>query len=423
MMLFLVRKYRVVIKNIFSLSSVQFVNHLLPLVLVPYLIRVVGIEKYGILAIVTAVIAYFVLLTNYSFDSTATHEIAANSKNKQKINATFNTVLTVQLLLVIIGFVLLFLAVYSIPYLSAMREPLLFAYLIVLGKVLLPIWLFQGMQQMEYVAMFNAIARLPTVVCVIVFVTEPQDYIYVPLIEGIGYIAAGLMSLYKAKKLFNLRLHIPKLMDCVTQLRDGRHLFFSTALVNAYQSTNTLILGIMTSNLIVGYYSVAYKIISAVNQLYSVVSSSIFPHLTELYSQSAQKFFALSDKLIVLYLVIGTSGSGFVFFFKEKIVSLITGKIDSNIIELLAILSILLITNGFGGLFTKVFIAMNQPKIVFKVVLATCAANLIVVFPAIYYFSSYGLAAVLVVVGWLHVLLYLKWYLKYRKAKGLLCVE
>ncbi|MGL5452792.1 MAG: oligosaccharide flippase family protein, partial [Aeromonas sp.] len=39
---------KVIIRNILSLFSIQMVNYLLPLLVVPYLVRVLGLSNFGL---------------------------------------------------------------------------------------------------------------------------------------------------------------------------------------------------------------------------------------------------------------------------------------------------------------------------------------------------------------------------------------
>ena len=64
------------LKNIFSLGSVQLVNYVFPLITVPYVSRIIGPDSYGIINYATAFIAYFTLLIGYGFDLTGTRKIA-----------------------------------------------------------------------------------------------------------------------------------------------------------------------------------------------------------------------------------------------------------------------------------------------------------------------------------------------------------
>ena len=79
--------------NVASLFSLHVVNMLLPLLTVPYVVRIIGPERLGLLNFSQAFIAYFTLLINYGFDMAAVRTIAANRNDKEIINRVFSEVI------------------------------------------------------------------------------------------------------------------------------------------------------------------------------------------------------------------------------------------------------------------------------------------------------------------------------------------
>ncbi|ELA4707862.1 oligosaccharide flippase family protein, partial [Escherichia coli] len=62
--------------NAVYLFVVQGVTYLVPLITLPYLVRVLGAQSYGVLSFSLAIIQYFILLTDYGFNLSATQKIS-----------------------------------------------------------------------------------------------------------------------------------------------------------------------------------------------------------------------------------------------------------------------------------------------------------------------------------------------------------
>ena len=56
-----------IMHNVRSLSWLQLVTYIFPIIILPYLFRVIGPERFGLICFAQAFVQYFMILTDYGF--------------------------------------------------------------------------------------------------------------------------------------------------------------------------------------------------------------------------------------------------------------------------------------------------------------------------------------------------------------------
>jgi PST family polysaccharide transporter len=215
------------LSNFFSLSILQAFTYILPLLTLPYLVRVLGVDKFGLVMFAQAFIMFFALIVEYGFILSAPKDISVNRNNKEKITEIFSSVITIQIILLSITFLCLNLIIYNIDRFSVDIDIYNLTFLIVIGQVLFPIWYFQGMERMKYITIVNIISKVIFTVLIFIFIQNPNDYIYVPLINGFGSITGATISLFIIHKHFNQSFKFYSIKILFKYLKDSTQYFIS----------------------------------------------------------------------------------------------------------------------------------------------------------------------------------------------------
>src|SRR5687768_11201833 len=123
-------------KNFLSLSLLQAANNVLPIISIPIIVRIIGPDKFGVINFASVVMSYFILLTNYGFDLTATRAIALNRHNGQTRSNVFNEVLYAKLLLFGMSLLIFLVLLNTMPQLREEKQVAIYSFLIVFSFVL-----------------------------------------------------------------------------------------------------------------------------------------------------------------------------------------------------------------------------------------------------------------------------------------------
>ena len=228
--------------NFLSLTFLQGTNHILALVTIPYLVKVLGIEYFGLLAFAASIIVFFQIFIDYGFNITATKEISIHRNNKVKLIEIFSAVMTIKIILLVISFFLLTVFVFSFDKFSKNTLVYFISYGTLVGQAILPLWFFQGMERMKYITYLSILSKVIFTLSIYVFVQEQNDFILVPFLTSLGFLVAGIWSLYLVKKDFGVKFELQRLEILLIYLNEGFYVFISRFYVSIYTNTNILLL-------------------------------------------------------------------------------------------------------------------------------------------------------------------------------------
>ncbi|MBI0556529.1 flippase [Pectobacterium parmentieri] len=384
---------RVIMRNISSLIGIQGMNFLIPLITLPYLVRVLEPSGYGVFGFATAVIQYFCIFTDYGFNLSATQKASVTRYDKKNISQLFWAVMVCKILLCISGFLFLFALVNLVDQFREIKLVLYSSYGLVVGNLLFPIWLFQGKEFMGWIAISNIAARLISIPLIFIFVIHKNDAWLAGMINGFSAILAGLISLFIVYRKKWIYWSLPQFSQIIREFKDGWHVFISTAAISLYTTSTTVILGFIAGPISVGYFVAADKIRQAIQGLISPVSQAFYPRVNKLMSENKKLAFSLIRHLL-LFLGGGALLTSLLLYFSaEELIKLIYGESYQYSIDVLKILActpfIVALSNIFG---VQTLLVLGKKKTFSCILVMAGIVSILTLLPLSIYFQQNGAA-------------------------------
>lgn len=369
---------RALAKNVLWLYVLQGLNYLVPMLLLPYLVRVLGVSQYGLIAFAQAIAQYFIIATDYGFNFSATRQIALHCHEPEEVSRIFFGVMAIKVTLVIAGAVVMASAVSLIPRLHAEAGIYMAAYLAVVGSALFPVWLFQGMERMQFISIITGISKLVAAVSVVLLVHGPQNIFLAMLLQSLGWLIAGVTGLVFAVRTFGLRMARPEREYVACLLRDGRHFFVSNAAITLYTNTNVFLVGAIAGNTEAGYFSLADRFIRAVTGLAYPMFQATYPRVVCMMAESRERTMVFVRKLTVGAVAVAVAVGVAILLLASPIARVTFGRDASAVVPVIRIAALfppLATVSGILGML--VLIPLGLEKVQSRMLVSAGAVNVV----------------------------------------------
>lgn len=343
------------VKDVFYLIALQGLNYLAPIVVLPYLMVVLGAEKFGCIGFALAVCQYLMIIVDFGFNLSATKRIALAKENPDEVNKIFSATFYAKILLLVICFIILTL-IALIPRFEIYRPALFVMFTIVIGNTFLFVFLFQGLGQIRWISIINCIAKLSILPLTFVFVKQPDDYLIAAFLQGFVSVAAAIISICLIANKKWVKLQSFDWDTCKNELQESMPIFLSNAATTIYTACFVIILGIFATPSEVGEYSATDRIIKAITYMIFIpVSQAFFPKISSLSTNNIEEAVLLIKRLLLLVSTLCLF-CGALFFSFSNYIQLFLGETYNGTETLFRIMAFVPFLVGTGGVFAQLVI-------------------------------------------------------------------
>lgn len=290
----------VVVRNTLTLAIAQASAYLIPLVTMPYLARVLGLEQFGLLGVASNILGNLVTFTDWGFSLSATREVARNADDPAMLRRLFWDTMAARGLLGLASLMMVVAIMACMGLSSPLSWILLAGWLQVLGSVIWVGWFLQGIEAMGSMAVASLTGRLLTVPLIFLYVHGPADTMAAIAIGGIGGIVSGIVALKVAVRATPLTPVECTLSGAWRQLCGGWHIFVSRGAIMLYTQVNVIIVGAIAGPLQAGLLFGAEKLQNAGKSVVGPLSTAVYPRVNSLVAKRPARAVRLAKRILVI---------------------------------------------------------------------------------------------------------------------------
>ncbi len=374
-----------ILSNFAWLTSLQIAGYVFPLITIPYLANVIGVNGFGKIAFASAIIVWIQTVADWGFNYTATRDVAKNRDNWDVVSKIFSDVLWSRIALMIVSLLILTIIIIVIPTFRENYAVIYATFLLIPGHILFPDWFFQAIERMKYITILNIIIKSVFTICVFIFIHKPEDYILQPLFTSLGFVISGICALYIIIFKWKIKLSRPNVGNICSTIHNSTDVFINNLAPNLYNSFSIMLLGLFGGPVANGLLDGGNKFINIVMQFQQLISRVFFPFLSRKIEKHEQyaRINILSAVVLCALLII---------FAPFIIHQMLSTAFDRSIV-VLQIMSVSLIfialSNTYG---TNYLIIVNKEKILRNITLIGSIVGGLLSIPLVYYYSYIGAA-------------------------------
>lgn len=277
---------RTVLADSLYLFLLQGMNQLLPLIILPYLIVVLGAKSYGNIGFALSFVQSLILVVDFGFNFSATKRIAQCRDDKDRMNRIFWSVVWAKSLLLLACSLLMLLLIWAVPTFGLYGKAILCTYPMVVGSTFTFMWMFQGIGKVKHMAVINTLSKFLLLPLVFVFVKTPDDFMLAAVLQSMVYVLTAVVSNIYLWRMGVVRKPSLSWANTKEELRDSLPLFVSSASSNIYTQLFVVILGFYCTEEAVGRYAAAERVMRCLCfGLFTPLNQAFFPRISTLSTQ------------------------------------------------------------------------------------------------------------------------------------------
>lgn len=344
-------------KNTIYKSILSFVNIVIPLLVGPYVVKLLDVELYGVYNTVYAEFQVFLIFASFGLYTFGTREISKIRNDNKKVSELFTNLFVISLISN-----LLVLIVYIVYALLTSKGITLMLYLIMsiwfIGNIFYIEFVNEALENYKFITIKSVIIKILYLVSIFLFIKKPNDVAIYALIVCFVNFFNYIVSFVYAKKRIKFNLKNIKLKKYIIPLIT---ILIITNIELLYSQLDRVMLGKFVNGVAVSMYYIPFYLIATLAAIpYSIINVSI-PRLSYVVANHSKEEYLSSLNRIIssVYFIIMPMCIG-VLVLSYEVIYLYAGNEYIKCVPILVIACILRIFLSTESILTNLVMYPNN---------------------------------------------------------------
>lgn len=273
-------KHSTFYKNTLWQYGLQILKYLFPLLLIPYLTRILGTEGYAVYAYVLSFMGVVQTIADFGFTLSGTKKVVDLRGDTAALSRLVGAITVARLMLLCGLFFCVMVVTRFIPIMAENTVYVIWAFFATAGRTVLPDFIFQGNERMGPLTTRYFASKGVQVALTILLVRGPGDLILVAVADVLSEIVDIAWSYRAQKRLFGVGIARPTFKESFEELRVSAIYCVSNVSSSLFSGFTTVIIGLaITSKTDIAFWSLTLTTVNAVQSLYTPIANSLYPHM------------------------------------------------------------------------------------------------------------------------------------------------
>lgn len=412
-------------RNLAYLIFAQGLNYLIPLLIFPYLARVLGTVNFGKLSFATTIVLYCCICIDFGFIFSATKKMAELNRKKLPVNQVFWDVLFAKLVIFSIVISVVLIIGLTNEKINDVLSIVIVLIPQMIASLIFPLWYFQAIENIKVILLSQVIAKLSILPLTFILVKNSNDIHIAALIQSMAFLIAASLSwiyIFKNKDISKPNTKVFK--NFIIEIKDSSAFFIGGLAISIYTISTPLLIGFASSNYEVGIYSAADKFRGAIAGIFIITGGAIFPRVNILFVESRISAFIFLRKILMIQIIILLFTCILYIKFGPDIIRILLGSSYSESSTLSTPLSLALFCSVISVILCNyILIPLGHKGLYYKIPLVVCVLHLFYTWFLIKEYGSYGASLGIALSELVTIMLLLFFCVKYGYLKELILAK